>query len=275
MDSAMQFWSDKAALDWQVELGADEALLDAPVNRYDVPTTLPKAAPVAVTPEAKSAANPNARPTDNRPPVPEIPSAPSAVDAVAKARVHATSAPDLAALRSAMEAFELCDLKRGARSMVFGHGPGDAPVMILTDAPNREEDRAGAAFIGAPGLLLDKMLSAIDLSRTEHCYIAPVLPWRPPQDRDPRPEEIAMMQPFLERHIALANPKLLILMGNQPCQMLLGRRGITRLRGTWSEAHSLPCLPMFPPAHLMRTPMAKRDAWADLLDLKSKLKALA
>ncbi len=106
---------------------------------------------------------------------------------------------------------------------------------------------------------------------TARVYITNVLPWRPPQNRDPKPIEIAMMKPFLEKHIALAKPEVLVIVGNWSAQALLGKRGITRLRGQWTEAQGLPALPMFHPAYLLRSPEFQREAWADLLELKAKL----
>ena len=143
--------------------------------------------------------------------------------------------------------------------------------MVIGEAPGRDEDAAGRPFVGRAGRLLDNMLAAIDMGR-DHAghpvYITNVLPWRPPQNRDPSPEEIAMMRPFLHRHIALAQPKFLVVMGNISAQALLGKRGITRLRGNWSEVAGLPALPMFHPAYLLRNPSAKREAWSDLLSLR-------
>ena len=129
----------------------------------------------------------------------------------------------------------------------------------------------------APGSYLDKMLAAIDMDRKAEdaeraVYITNVLPWRPPQNRDPKPEEIAMLLPFVERHVALVKPQVVVLMGNISCQAGLGRRGITKLRGTWTEAYGTPCLPMFHPAYLLRSPGAKREAWADLLELQARLR---
>ena len=123
-------------------------------------------------------------------------------------------------------------------------------------------------------MLLDKMLAAIDMGRSGDApvYAAPILPWNPPQNREPNAQEIAMMLPFLLRHIELAAPKVLILMGNGPCQALLKKTGMTRLRGTWAEAAGLPALPMFAPSYLLTNTAAKRDAWTDLLALKSRLK---
>ena len=148
--------------------------------------------------------------------------------------------------------------------------------MIVGEAPGRDEDIEGRPFVGKAGQLLDKMLAAIGLSRTamdpeQAVYITNVLPWRPPSNRTPEPDEIAMLLPFLERHIALADPAFVVLMGNTPCQALLGRSGITRLRGNWVEVLGRPALPMVHPAYLLRMPAAKREAWADLLALKGRL----
>ena len=186
----------------------------------------------------------------------------------------AAGAATLDELRAAMAAFEHCELKRGARKMVFSDGTPGARVMIVGEAPGRDEDREGRPFVGRAGVLLDKMPAAIDMGRhhqTSPVYITNVLPWRPPQNRDPKPDEIAMMKPFLARHIALAKPEVLVIVGNWSAQALLGKRGITRLRGQWTQAEGLPALPMFHPAYLLRSPEFKREAWADLLSLKAKL----
>ena len=194
------------------------------------------------------------------------------VDPVKEAEAAANATPPIwKALRAAMAAFEGCELRKGARSLVFADGVPDARVMIIGEAPGRDEDREGRPFVGRAGQLLDRMFAAIGLDRQSSFYITNVLPWRPPQNRDPKPEEIAMMMPFLERHVALAAPEFVVLMGNISCQAVLGRRGITRLRGKWDEAMGRPALPMFHPAYLLRNPGAKREAWADLLSLKSRL----
>ena len=260
MESANTYWNDRALLEWQVELGVTDAILDAPVDRYQLEATKPKPQPKAAP--------------DAPPPIPQ----PEEVDAVAIARATAAGAADLPALAAAMEAFEHCELKRGARNFVFADGNPAARVMIVGEAPGREEDRAGKPFVGRAGQLLDRMLAAIDLDRgavdpAQAVYITNVLPWRPPSNRTPDKDEIAMMLPFLQRHIALANPDVIVLMGNTPCQALLGRTGITRMRGDWAEVMGRPALPMFHPAYLLRNPAAKREAWADLLLLKARLKA--
>ena len=191
---------------------------------------------------------------------------------VAVARAAAEACDTLEELRAALEAFELCELKKGARNLVFSDGVPGARVMIVGEAPGRDEDRAGRPFVGRAGQLLDRMLAAIGLGRDASVYITNVMPWRPPQNRDPRPEEIAMMKPFLARHVALAAPDLLVLVGNISCQAVLGKRGITRLRGTWQEALGRPALPMLHPAYLLRQPLAKRETWADLLALQARLR---
>jgi len=254
MDS-VDYHNAVSMLAWQLELGADECIGDAPVNRYDIPAAVSK-------PEKKVAAPVAPAPLT---PVPDT-------DAVAVAKATALAAQDLEALRAAMAAYEQCELKRGARNLVFSDGSPGARVMIVGEAPGRDEDREGRPFVGRAGQLLDKMLAAIDLNRETSVYITNVLPWRPPQNRDPKPEEIAMMQPFLYRHIELANPDVLVVVGNHACQALLGKRGITRLRGNWAEAQGKPALPMFHPAYLLRNPSAKREAWADLLSLQSRLR---
>jgi len=245
----------KAALEWQIAMGADEAIAEEAIDRYGVEAPVPK---------TKAAAAVAAPIVDE-------------VDAVAVAQTAANAANDLAGLEAAMAAFEHCALKEGARRLVFADGQATARVMIIGEAPGREEDTQGKPFVGRAGQLLDLMFRQIGLSRdaTEAAaalYITNVLPWRPPQNRDPEADEMAMMMPFLRRHIALVDPDFVVAMGNHACQALLGRKGITRLRGDWSEAADKPVLPMFHPAYLLRNPAAKREAWADLLSLQARLR---
>ncbi|MGB7244769.1 MAG: uracil-DNA glycosylase [Sulfitobacter sp.] len=251
-----EFHASLALLNWQVELGVTDAICDAPVNRYDIPATVAKPAP----PAAKKSTGPKAKPD---------------IDVVAEAKRMADAANDLEGLRAAIAAYPHCDLKQGARNLVFSDGVPSARVMIIGEAPGRDEDREGRPFVGTAGQLLDRMLSAIHMGRDHKdapVYITNVLPWRPPQNREPKPEEIAMMLPFLSRHIALIKPEVLVLMGNVSCQAMLGKRGITRLRGQWTQSQGLAVLPMFHPAYLLRTAGAKREAWADLLSLRARLR---
>ncbi len=244
-----------AQLAWQVELGADEAISSVAVDRY-----AEKTKPAAVKPAEVVA------------PVAEAPA-----DVSAEAARLAAGCSDLDALRAAVENFDGCDLRRGARNTVFADGNPAARVMVIGEAPGKEEDRAGKPFIGASGQLLDKMLAAIGLSRMaedreQAVYITNVLPWRPPQNRDPLPEETTMMKPFLMRHIELIKPDFLMLVGNPSNQLLLDtEQGVTRLRGQWHEVAGIPAVSIFHPAYLLRAPAQKRLAWADLLMLKAKM----
>ena len=249
-----------AALEWQMDLGVTEITGEDPVDRYALPGTLK---PEAVAKVAAAA------------PVAVVPAAVLA-DQVEVARAVAAGAGTLDDLRSALAAFEGCEVKRGAKTTVFADGNPAARVLILGEAPGRDEDLEGRPFVGRSGQFLDLMFAAIGLSRTnpdpaQALYITNVMPWRPPQNRDPEPEEIAMMLPFVERHIALVDPDIIICMGNTPCQALLGTKGILRLRGNWAQALGKPVLPMTHPADLLRNPAAKREAWADLLALKARL----
>ncbi|MBT8408662.1 MAG: uracil-DNA glycosylase [Alphaproteobacteria bacterium] len=251
-----------ALLEWQIELGVTEAIGDAPVNRYEVPAEAPK-----VKTSAAKRSKPAPGPVD-------------AIDPVAMAQAAAAEADSLETLAFALGAFEHCELKRGARNLVFSDGMPEARVMIIGEAPGRDEDLQGRPFVGAAGQLLDKMFGAIGMARDAAkpeaaIYITNILPWRPPQNRDPLPEEIDMMLPFVRRHIQLAAPDLLVLMGNIACQALLGRKGITRLRGSWETVMDRPTLPIFHPAYLLRNPAAKREAWADLLALQARLREMS
>lgn len=247
-----------AALAWEVEAGADETILDAPVNRYELAAEAPK--PLAAKPAS-----------------PPVAADPVQADPVAAARSAAARAQTLDALRDAISGFDLCELKKGARNTVFADGNAKARVLILGEAPGAEEDREGRPFVGRAGQLLDRMFAAIGLSRTSPdseaaFYITNVMPWRPPGNRDPDPAEIAMMMPFVERHIALVDPQVIVAVGNTSLFALTGSKGILRARGNWTLALGKPLLPMTHPAYLLRNPAAKREAWADLLSLQQRLR---
>ena len=247
-----------AQLAWQVELGADEAIGEEPVNRFEVVEEKPKPKQpvVEATPEVAT-----------KPVTPDLP------DTAA----IAAACNDLDALRMAMQAFEGCELKQGARNTVFADGNPAARVMVIGEAPGRDEDMEGRPFVGRSGQLLDKIFAAIGLDRmaeapAEALYITNLLPWRPPNNRDPQADEIAMMKPFLMRHIELAQPEFLVLVGNFSTKTLLETTvGITRMRGQWGEVMGIPALPIFHPAALLRDSTKKRPTWADMLALKKRL----
>lgn len=253
---SVDFHAARALLDWQAELGADEAIGDDPVNRYAARSEAPRTAPAAPA------------------------AVPEEADPVAVAKAAADAAISLETLAEIQSAFDLCELKRGARNFVFADGNPEARVMILGEAPGREEDLEGRPFVGRAGQLLDRMFAAIGLARTAHhpdeaLYITNVMPWRPPQNREPDATEIAMMLPFVARHVEFVNPDLIVLMGNISCAAALGQRGILRLRGTWTQAFGRQAMPMTHPAYLLRNPAAKREAWADLLEIRARLKGTA
>ena len=263
-----------ALLQWQIEMGAGEPGLDAPIDRHELPRSVPARGARAVSPDPPPVAAEGA----NR----GIPS-PAAAAAgddlaahLALAERMAAGADSLEALAAAQQAFEPIELRLGACSFCFADGRPGARVMVIGEAPGEEEDIAGRPFVGRAGRLLDRMFAAIGLARDapdaeRAIYITNVLPWRPPGNRRPAEDEIAMMLPFLRRHVELADPEFLVLMGNTPCIAALGQSGILRLRGTWTQAFGRPALPMTHPAYLLRTPLAKRDAWADLLSLAARL----
>jgi uracil-DNA glycosylase family 4 len=259
MDIADDWNASLAALAWSVEAGVDEVIGDVPVNRYELAAEAPK---VAAPRPAQVAASVDVG---------------VATDPVEVARALASGAQTLEALREAMAGFDLCELKRGARNTVFADGNPKARVLVLGEAPGADEDREGRPFVGRAGQLLDKMFAAIGLSRTSPdtetaLYITNVLPWRPPGNRDPSTGEIAMLQPFVEQHIALVDPQVVVVMGNTSLLALTGTKGILRARGTWVQALGKPVLPMTHPAYLLRNPAAKREAWADLLALQARLR---
>lgn len=259
------------ALAWQIELGADEAIAETPADRF-----AESAAPAAPrVPDAAARVAPDARPgPEAKPRGDEEEATPAAL---------ARAAETLEELAEAMRGFEGSPLKRGARSFVFADGVPGARVMVIGEAPGGDEDRVGRPFVGRAGQLLDRMLAAIGLSRDapapeEAAYIANILPWRPPGNRTPSPEEVALFLPFIERHIELAKPDFILSVGNTPTKALLDTTtGIKRLRWRWVRhaATGLPLLPSFHPAYLLRSPADKRLAWRDLLALRAALEGAA
>ncbi|MEM6972604.1 MAG: uracil-DNA glycosylase [Pseudomonadota bacterium] len=189
------------------------------------------------------------------------------------------TAQDLETLARLGRALDAPTLKPAAREFVFSDGKPGARLMIIGEAPGADEDRLGRPFVGRAGKLLDRMLAAIGLDRAAEdparsVYIANILPWRPAGNRTPTGEEIALFLPVIERHIAVAAPERLLLLGNTPLKALTGTStGITRARGTWQphKATGIPALPSFHPAYLLRSPDKKREAWADLLTVAATL----
>ncbi|AMX92115.1 uracil-DNA glycosylase [Mesorhizobium sp. M7A.F.Ca.CA.001.09.2.1] len=277
-------------LAFYASVGVDEALEEQPVNRFAevapkpmerAPIAAPSggtAAPLRSTTVSRGEAGDRA----NAPPVARSPSATTAVPDEAQAalaRQLATTATTLDELRQHMAAFEGCNLKATAKNLVFADGNPEAAVMLVGEAPGRDEDIEGLPFVGRSGRLLDRMLAAIGLDRTS-AYIANVIPWRPPGNRTPTPHETEICRPFIERQIELVNPKVLINLGGPSAKTLLNTsEGILRLRGNWrvhttASGIAIPAMPTLHPAYLLRTPSHKKLAWRDFLEVKAKLRAL-
>ena len=250
-------------LSWLVDAGADEAIGETPVNRLAAKSAEPvpmTAKPLPVKAAAKA-------------PVP------SGGDAIGDAIALAAAATSLGELKAAMEGFEGCALKRSATNTVFADGTPEGRVLFIGEAPGRDEDRIGKPFVGRAEQLLDKMLASIGLDRKVNAYITNVINWRPPDNRDPTPEEAAMCLPFLRRHIELANPGVIVLLGAVAARHVMGiSDGIMKSRGRWMEYRvadrMVPVMPTLHPAYLLRQPAHKKLAWRDLQALQAKMESL-
>jgi uracil-DNA glycosylase len=251
-------------LAFYLEAGVDCALTDEPVNRLSDPDILagPRETALAKPPRTAPAAIPVSIPAARGEPM----AAPEA--AIQSAREAARTAPTLEVLRALLENFDGCALKSTATRLVFADGNPQARIMFVGEAPGREEDIEGLPFVGRSGKLLDRMISAIGLDRSS-AYIANVIPWRPPGNRTPTPQETQLCLPFIQRQIELVNPDVLVTLGNPSTQTLLStREGIMKTRGRWFEYDTgtrvIRALATFHPAYLLRSPSYKRLAWQDL-----------
>ena len=256
-------------LAFYLEAGVDCALTEAPVNRLSDPD---------ITPAASEAAPP--KPVRTAAPIPagrgEV--APAGEAAMMSAREAARTAPSLEALRELLENFDGCALKSTATRLVFADGNPQARIMFVGEAPGREEDLEGLPFVGRSGKLLDRMIAAIGLDRSS-AYIANVIPWRPPGNRTPTPQETQICLPFIQRQIELVNPDVLVTLGNPSTQTLLGtREGIMKTRGRWFDydtgTRTIRAIATFHPAYLLRSPSYKRMAWQDLRAIAKALEQL-
>ncbi len=265
-------------LEWYGAMGADEALADAPVDRFALRE--PAVAPVPASQGAARRPAPPPRPAA-QPPRPSPPPAPGRMplpvldEGTMRARDEAGSARDLAALEAALQRFDGCPLKKTAKHLCFARGNPAARLMLIGEAPGRDEDLEGKPFVGRAGQLLDRMLAAIGLTG-EDAYITNVVYWRPPGNRTPSPQEIQACRPFLERQIELVDPEAVVLLGGAAAkEMLATAEGIMKLRGKWLK-HTLGGKPRrvlatLHPAYLLRNPVAKRLAWRDLLMVAAAL----
>jgi uracil-DNA glycosylase len=250
-------------LAFYLEAGVDCALADAPVDRLAEPDSATIGAPRENPAQRLVRETPAATPAVSRS---EIAPAPEA--AIASAREAARTAPPLEALRALLENFDGCALRHTATRLVFSDGNPQARIMFVGEAPGRDEDIEGLPFVGRSGKLLDRMIAAIGLDRSK-AYIANVIPWRPPGNRTPTPQETQICLPFIQRQIELVNPDVLVTLGNPSTQTLLAtREGIMKTRGKWFDydtgTRTIRAIATFHPAYLLRSPSYKRMSWQDL-----------
>jgi len=277
-------------LSFYVDAGVSDAFCDEAQNRYqlaeavEAPAQTPAAAPQAARTTGRKA--PIAGRTLSEAPPPAFRAPPQTIalgdnEAVEAARALAAEATSLKALRDAIERFEGCALANTAKNLVFHESATGARIMLIGDAPRRDEDIEGHPFAGEQGRLLDRMLAAIGLSRDD-VHLANLLPWRPPGDRSPTPAEQAICLPFVTRQIELCTPDILVFAGGVPAKHMLDvDTPLPKLRGKWKDYKTtggtdltIPALTMFAPDYLLRHPAHKRFAWQDLLSLKARLEEL-
>lgn len=279
-------------LAFYAEAGVDDALVDEPINRLEagnargaIAAVEAETAPRTVERVGEDVRRPGtsraAQPSEARvaaPPKPPV-SVPDEGQ-VALARERAGQAASLDELRRHMADFDGCNLKFTAKNLVFADGNPEADLMLVGEAPGRDEDMEGLPFVGRSGQLLDRMLAAIGRDRRS-VYIANVIPWRPPGNRTPTPQETEICRPFIERQIELARPKVLVTLGGPSAKTLLHTtEGVLRLRGNWkthetASGLTIPAMPTLHPAYLLRNPAHKKLAWRDFLEIKAKLKSLS
>ena len=266
-----------AVLQWHIDAGCDECVADAPVDRFAVsaqmmtepaaaaPARAPaQAAPASTPPGVSRGAKVDPREVDNN-------------RQVKSAMELASAAESIDDLRAALAGFEGCPLKKTATNLVLSDGPADARLMLIGEAPGADEDRQGIPFVGPSGKLLNAILESVGLKR-EEVLISNTVFWRPPGNRTPTTQEAAVCHPFIERLVEIVDPQVLVCIGAPATHTMLGQtQGISRLRGKWFKfqtpklSHPIDATALFHPAYLLRTPIKKRDAWADIRMIKKRL----
>ena len=256
-----------AILNWYIEAGVNETIGEIPQNRFDLkPEKILLKKQLPPMPYAAEPIQETTLPDNNL---------------LQTASQKAREANSLEELKDALISFDGCSLKKTAKNTVFGQGNPNAEVMFVGEAPGADEDRLGLPFVGASGQLLDKMMLSIGLSRQTNAYISNIIPWRPPGNRNPSNVEIALCMPFIQRHIELVAPKIIIALGSTAFSSLISNaETISKARGVWHSYQSsglvapVLLMPVFHPAFLLRTPAQKKNAWRDFLTIRKKLDEL-
>lgn len=273
MDSA----GTRELLSFYADAGVDDPVWDDAADRFEE-TRIEAEKRNERRAQAQTARNGSSQrpsPPPRAAPAPATAAVPDDAQA-ARAREIARAAATLEALREQLNAFDGCNLKTTAKNTVFADGNPKAEIMFVGEAPGRDEDIQGLPFVGRSGQLLDRMLAAIGLDRTS-AYISNVIPWRPPGNRDPSPLETEICRPFIERHIELVAPRVLVTLGNPSTKLLLNTQtGIMRMRGNWGvhktpSGLEIPTMPTLHPAYLLRNPAHKKLAWRDFLAIRTRL----
>jgi DNA polymerase len=233
---------------------------------------LPPATPTSLAKTSKKQVKTAPRPAQAAPITP--PEQPEQADRLAKAEAVAKAAPTLEALKTALEAFDAGVLSDHAQNMVFARGNPEADIMAIGESPGKQEDETGLPFVGEAGKLLNKMFAAIKRDES-NLYITNVCNWRPPGNRNPSEDELALCRPFIRRHIELISPKIVVIVGGVSLQALTGKSGIMKTRGQWQNLEiggsNIPAMPLYHPAFLLRRPELKKQAWQDLLTIQNRI----
>lgn len=266
--------SDQAKIDilkWQIEMGIDETIGDNPVNNLQEVKLAAKQ--IALKEETKIKDEPRQSPDSLQTLLPDTT---NPDDAIKDAKNLVSKVKTLVDLREALLQFHHCSYRKTSRNLVFSDGNPDAWIMIIGEAPGNEEDIKGKPFVGRSGRLLDKIFSEAGIARSnsqpqDSFYITNSINWRPPGNRNPSSQDIAMFRPFIWKHIELIKPKVLVLTGNIACASILKQQGITKLRGKWMKIDDMDVMPTVHPAFLLRNPTFKKNIWQDVLAIKRRL----
>lgn len=260
-------------LKWQIEMGVDEIIGEERMNHLQATVMATKPVSLELEKETTSKREPSKSLIPEDAPQSKVVNKAKALEDAEQLVSEVSTRQEL---KEALEAFQHCSFRNTAKNLVFSDGNPQAWLMVLGEAPGRDEDIMGKPFVGVSGKLLDKIFSEAGLARTntqpqDSIYISNSINWRPPGNRTPTTQEIEMFRPFIWKHIELIKPKILMLTGNIACTAILNKAGITKLRGTWEKIDYMDVMPTVHPAFLLRNPIFKQHIWQDILAIKKKL----